>query len=417
MKYLIISNSDLSGGAARASYRLFTALRKSNNDSAMLVTHKISDNTYVYGSTSFIGKGLTSLKVRFSHLLQSMQKTENQVIHSGSWLPSSMPNEINTLKPDVINLHWINGETLSVKQIGKLKQPVVMTLHDMWAFCGTEHYTDDAENARFRNGYTKNNRSQTHQGVDLDRLVWEMKRKHWKKTFTIITPSHWLSECARNSKIFSGFPIHTVPNVLDTDVYKPLDKAYCREVLGLPLDVKLIGFGAMGGGQDPRKGFDLLIDSLKHLSNNAEFGNIECVVFGQSEPENKPCLGMPIRFLGHFHDDISLAIFYNAIDVMVVPSRQENLPQTATEAQACGIPVVAFNATGLVDVIEHKITGYLADAYYPIDMARGIEWVLSDSNNYKVLSRNARNRAVRLWSPDVVIPQYLKVYEEAFKRN
>ena len=117
--------------------------------------------------------------------------------------------------------------------------------------------------------------------------------------------------------------------------------------------------------------------------------------------------------MGHLNDDISLALLYSAVDVMVVPSRQDNLPQTGTEAQACGCPVVAFNCTGLPDVVEHRKTGYLSQAYLSTDLAAGIVWVLESDERHLALSKAARERALRLWSPEVVVSQYMKVYQNA----
>ena len=101
------------------------------------------------------------------------------------------------------------------------------------------------------------------------------------------------------------------------------------------------------------------------------------------------------------------------LDVMVVPSRQENLPQTATEAHACGCPVVAFNCAGFLDVVEHKHTGYLAQPYEADDLAQGIRWILEDETRRHRLGDAARQRAVALWRPDVVVPQYVDMYERA----
>ena len=148
-----------------------------------------------------------------------------------------------------------------------------------------------------------------------------------------------------------------------------------------------------------------------HIS--IEKPDVHCVIFGQSEPESPPCLGLPIHWLGHLNDDITLSLLYSAVDVTVVSSRQENLPQTATEAQACGCPVVAFNTTGLTDVVEHKHTGYLAEAFSVNDLAKGILWVLADKDRHAKLSFQARQRAVSLWSDEVVVPQYMEVYKRA----
>jgi len=103
--------------------------------------------------------------------------------------------------------------------------------------------------------------------------------------------------------------------------------------------------------------------------------------------------------------------------VMVVPSRQENLPQSGTEAQACGCPVVAYNCTGLPDVVAHQATGYLAEPYDYEDLAKGIRWVLEDRERHSRLRAEARKRALQLWSPESVVSRYMKVYEAAIESH
>ena len=123
-----------------------------------------------------------------------------------------------------------------------------------------------------------------------------------------------------------------------------------------------------------------------------------------------PDFGFSVQWMGHIHDDWPLALLYNAVDVMIVPSRQEDLPQIGTETQACGCPVVAFNTTGLPDVVVHRQTGYLATPFDVVDLAEGIFWILENKERYGRLCAASRKRAVSLWVPDIVIPQYLDVY-------
>jgi glycosyltransferase involved in cell wall biosynthesis len=413
MKSLILSYSDTIGGAARAAFRLLKSLRHESHDTSMLVTKKISDSPHVKVASGRFSKPLTLLKPTCGQFIQRLQKTNNPILHSGNWLRSHLLKSIADMDVDVLNMHWVNHEMLSIAQISSLGKPMVMTLHDMWAFCGSEHYTVDSKECRFRQGYTKETRPIEEKGLDLNRFVWQRKKKHWKKPFHIITPSSWLSNCARESALFKDWPIHTVPNPLDTSSFKPLDKKMCRELLDLPLDKKLIGFGALGGTADKIKGFDLLAKSLRVLSVDGQLPGAECVIFGQAEPITPPNLGFPLNFMGHLHDDVALVLLYNALDVMIVPSRQENLPQTGTEAHACGTPVVAFDTTGFRDVVEHKETGYLAETFNTDDLAQGIAWCLEDSDRQIQLGIKARERALTLWSPEVVIPQYVKIYQQA----
>ncbi|MBP1762837.1 MAG: glycosyltransferase [Firmicutes bacterium] len=182
-----------------------------------------------------------------------------------------------------------------------------------------------------------------------------------------------------------------------------------REVLGLPLNATLVLFGAMDGVNNFIKGWDLLQPALTLIAKDMD--GVNGVIFGQSEPSHPPNPGLPLYWMGHLNDDATLALLYSAADVMVVPSRQEAFGQTGSEAQACGCPVVAFNCTGLQDVVDHRVTGYLAKPYDIVDLANGIRWVTQNKDRHESLSSAARERALRLWAPEVVIPRYKAIYE------
>lgn len=405
-----VSTTDTIGGAARAAYRIHHALLMQGVDSQMFVNQASSGDWSVKGPGGKLGKVLAKLRDPLGGVATRLLKTSNPILHSPAILPSRWPHRLNGSDADVLHLHWVNAEMLSIANVGRLRKPIVWTLHDMWAFCGAEHYTEDN---RWREGYTRNNRPSYEGGFDLNRWTWNRKRKNWRRPMHIVSPSHWLADCARESVLFRDWPISVIPNVLDTGMYQPLDRGFCREALTLPADQQIILFGAIGGARDLRKGYELLQDALERLATRVDVQNVLCVVFGQSAPQNPPALPFPTRWMGHVHDDATLALLYNAADVMVVPSRQENLPQTATEPQACGCPVVAFDCTGFRDAVVHRETGYLARAFDTEDMAEGLRWILKDADLRDTLGRAARARALRLWAPEVVVPQYLQVYEAA----
>ncbi len=413
MTPLLLSQSDSIGGAARATLRLHKALLGHGIESRMRVGVKKSDLATVDGPPGKLGMAVGLVRPYVGGLLMYLQKSLNPILHSPAILPSGIIRSINASSADVLNLHWINNEFLTIEDIGRLRKPIVWTLHDMWPFCGAEHYAPDDIAARWRNGYLPDNRPDGHGGLDIDRWAWHRKLRSWRSQMHIVTPSRWLAGCVKGSLLLGEKPVIVIPNPLDTCQFQPWPKQLGRHMLGLPPDVPLVLFGAIGGGADPRKGWDLLQPALARIAN--ELPKVESVIFGQSEPVNPPHLGLPIHWMGQLNDDVTLSLLYSAADVMVVPSRQENLPQSGTEAQACGCPVVAFNCTGLPDVVAHGETGYLAIPYDAEDLAKGIRWVLEDGDRYSRLSNAARARAVSLWAEDVVVPQFLAVYEQAIE--
>ncbi len=412
-----VSRSDLFGGADRAAFRLHHALQMSSHSSNLLVQKKISDDISVSGPETFISELISLAQPFIGKQYVRLQHTENTAQHTPS---SGIPFQSSSFfkkisQSDVINLHWL-GEFPTISIIGRITQPVVWTLHDMWAFCGAEHYAADNDTARWRTGYTKKNRPKSDKGIDIDRWTWHRKKKHWRHPLHIVTPSNWLADCASQSALMHNWPVHIIPNCLDIDTFKPLDKAYARNVLNLPQDTQLILFGALKGGSDQRKGFDLLTAALQKIVASKP-QNCSCVIFGESKPKNSPDINLPLHWMGHLNDEYTLALLYNAADVLVVPSRMDNLPQIGTEAQTCGCPVVAFNTGGLPDVVAHKASGYLASPFDTSELAHGIQWVLNNKERYDKLAATARKRALKLWAPNIVAAQYIDIYQKVIEEK
>ncbi|TYB33570.1 MAG: glycosyltransferase, partial [Flexistipes sinusarabici] len=187
----------------------------------------------------------------------------------------------------------------------------------------------------------------------------------------------------------------------------------------LPKDKKLVLFGAMSSTSDPRKGYKELSEALFKMDKNYD---IEFVVFGSSKPLNAPDFGFKTHYLGSLADDVSLVTLYSAVDVMVVPSLQENLSNAIVESLACATPVVGFDIGGNSDMIEHQKNGYLAKPYESKDLADGIEWVLREvqSSTFNVqgsgLRKNAREKVVREFDSKVVAEKYIELYESVKRK-
>jgi glycosyltransferase involved in cell wall biosynthesis len=405
VKVLSVNHSDSLGGAARAAYRLHCALRRDGIDSQMLVNHATLGDWTVSEPPTTLHKVLARVGPHIGQQLARLQKTPNPILHSPAFIPSPWVSEINASDANIVHLHWIAAEMLSIADIAKIRKPVVWTLHDQWAFCGAEHCATADE--RWRGGYRSDNRSPDESGWDLNRWVWNRKKKAWTVPLQIVGVSHWLSQCARESALMRGWPITTIPNTFDTDVWKPLDKRVARELLGIGEGAPVVAFGAWGNEQ-PHKGRDLLQQAFHQL--RAQNVELRALIFGQMAPKQPIDAAYPIRYMGHLNDDLSLRAVYSAADVMVVPSRIEAFGQAASEALACGTPVVAFDATGLKDIVEHRRTGYLARPFDAVDLAAGIRWVLEDPERAVGLGAAGRATVVERFSYGPIARRYRELY-------
>ncbi|NEO27037.1 MAG: glycosyltransferase, partial [Kamptonema sp. SIO4C4] len=273
------------------------------------------------------------------------------------------------------------------------------------------HYTEGCDRYQESCGQCPQLASQREK--DLSHQVWKRKQKAWKNVnLTIVTPSRWMADCVQASSLFRERRVEVIPFCLDTQLYRPIERPIARQLLNLPPDKTLILFGAIAATADRRKGFHLLIEALQRLSQSEQLTNTELVVFGADEPDNPLDLGFKTHYLGSFADDISLALVYSAADVMIVPSLAESFGQTASEALACGTPVVAFNATGLKDIIDHQENGYLATPYEVEDLAQGIAWVLAGEERYQKLSVNAREKVENCFNLELQANAYHALFKD-----
>jgi glycosyltransferase involved in cell wall biosynthesis len=410
MNILHVNAYDISGGAARAAHRIHKGLQGIGVGSKMLVQTKSSDDKSVIDPGNKLKRGFALLRPTFDSAFKKLSSGGSKTIFSPAWLPfSGILSQINSISPDIIHLHWICDGMLRIEELKRINKPIIWTLHDMWSFTGGCHYNDGCERFQQACGSCPQlNRSGKN---DLSRSVLRRKKKAWSKlNITIVAPSTWLAECAKESSLFSGRRMEVIHNGLNLNLFKPINKTTARKIWNLPINKKLILFGGMSATGDLRKGFDLLYEGLKQLS--AQWSNgAELIVFGSSEPENPPDFGLPVHYLGYLYDDVSLALLYAAADVMVTPSKQDNLPNTVVESLACGTSAVAFDVGGMPDIIEHKINGYLAKPFDTFDLAAGIDCVLSDEKRYRDLCIKAREKAVTCFDIEKIARQYAELYE------
>lgn len=412
MKVLNLSTFDQVGGAARAAYRIHQSLQNAGVESQMLVQYKKGNDSSVFSVEDKVRSRLRSLlndlPLKFYPVRQHGFSTQ--------WFPDSIAQKVDQINPDIVNLNWICNGYLSIETLPKLNKPLVWILHDLWPFTGGCHYSYGCD--RYQNCCGSCPHLKSKKEHDLSFWTWKRKAKAWKNlNLTIVSPSKWLAKLARSSSIFQDFPVEVIPHGLDTKKYQPIDKSTARAILQLPQNKKLVLFGTVTSSSEPRKGFSLLKSALESLSQSSLQDTIELVVFGPVKSNQFLDFKFQVHCLGKFYDDISLAVIYSAADVTVVSSTQEAFGQVASESLACGTPVVAFGATGLLDIIEHQQNGYLAAPFQIEDLAQGITWVVENSKRYQQLSNRARQKAEAEFSLPIQGNRYLSLFDQILSKQ
>ena len=412
MKVIHITYSNHGGGAPIAVKRLHESLLLNDCNSKILVNNKHGDNHRVIEASGKFLKAFNILKLYLKIILVKLLKTKNEILHSPQIFSSSYwIKKINKSDADIVHLHWFQNEMISISDLSRIKKPVVWTLHDMWGFCGAEHISYDN---RWKEGYLRSNRPIGEAGLDLNMWTWKRKKKYWKKPIQIIAPSNWMKENVNKSLLMREWPVSVIPNPINLNIWSPIDKNVARDSINLPRDFDLILFGSASGTKSYHKGFDLLQEAILKMENSKNIKQIGLVIFGQSKPKTPPKYNFPVFYLGYLNDPISLRTAYSAADLLVIPSRVDNLPNMGVEANACGTPIVAFNTAGLPSIIKNKYNGYLAKPFDVNNLLEGIYWILN--NDREQLKRNCRKHILDKFEAKKIALEHMDLYKKIIKK-
>ena len=423
MKILLINYTDAGGGAAIAALRLVSALNEHGINARLGVKEKRTSSPYVFElpkkkQNIFLRKASKAF-FYFSKIFAPCTKsfkprfiTSNRIIHYTNYKSKTDINCINDSDFDIINLHWII-DTISIKDISKIKKPIVWTMHDSWPCCGAEHHPNFFENdTRWKTGYYPNNKPKSTKGIDLCRKVWLQKKKYLiGKEIFFTTPSRWEADILSSSSLFSKCNCQIIPNLIPEKVFYPRNKKAAREMYNIPNDKIIIGFGAAYDIDDPKsmKGSFYLLETLKQLKNPEKFF---LVVFGPAGDAFTSEISIPFFASGYISNFNILASLYSVCDIVVNPSLIENLPTICLEALFCGIPSVAFDVGGTSDIVKHKKTGFLATPFKPEELAQGIEWC---TKNLTELSDNCLKKAKTDFCEENIIKEMLNCYKSCIE--
>ncbi len=413
MKVAIVSTSDATGGAAIACQRLATALFEQGVDVSLVVKEKKTRLPFtVSANPNWLSQKMGFARFALEKLFFLLQERSKEVIFQFS--TARFGQDISKMEgirqADIIHLHWVNNGFLSLKnlrQLFRLGKPVVWTLHDMWAFTGGCHYSDDCRgyeqhcgNCPFLKESSKKDLSNKifHRKIDL----YASAKLH------ITTSSDWLKREAQKSALFSKTAIDHIPMPIDNQVFMPGLKRRQANRSSYNLLFQAMNIN------DERKGFGYLLESLEILKDRYPgfARKVKLLVFGKDKSGSLAKVPFETEYLGFLSGEKAIAEAFHKADLFIIPSLQDNLPNTVLESMACGVPVVGFATGGIPEMVDHRKNGFIAPKRDVEELAEGIHWCFENPKRWKQLAENAREKMLRQYSNELIAKRFIDLYRE-----
>ncbi|TAE70811.1 MAG: glycosyltransferase [Bacteroidetes bacterium] len=400
MKILHINTHDR-GGAFQAVYRLHQGLLDNHIDSKILVLYHTDKENKLHKVYSFFDTLNLFLKIKCTLKYKKLNKKYNKLIAQKKNVQFTFSETaFNILsnhlvkEADVIHLHWVASFLDYESFFRRVKKPIIWTLHDKNPFNGGFHY-----DIYFLDEYKL-----------LNQQIRQAKKKAYQfcKNMQIVCPSKWLHELAKESDLLGNFTHHYIPYSLDTNVFCSHSKEQARKYFKLPLHKKIVLFVADAIG-DVRKGLHYLLEALEKVESK----DMILVTTGQGEVKNIDLIHYE---LGFFSDDAQIALAYNCADIFVIPSLEDNLPNTVLESMACGTPIIGFEVGGVKDMIQNEENGYLIETKNSDELAEKITYLLKNNSLRKQMARNARKIAEDYYQLDIQAKKYINLYQNILKK-
>jgi glycosyltransferase involved in cell wall biosynthesis len=422
VKPLLLSTSDIRGGASIAAYRLHEGLRLIGCESKMLVRDRSSDDADVIQSAAEKSYN-EDIQWEVSHLITDRARTPlSSTYFSIPYTRDTLSDQQIVDQSDIVNIHWSShfASPTTVLGISQRKKPLVMTLHDERAFSGGCHYTAGCN--QFMNDCAT-----CAQLTEPFRSIPKLSLQFTKECYShidgmsVVAPSQWLTQQARKSALFKGRRIECIPYGIDLGLFKIQDRVTCRSKFGLPQDAFIVLFGA-SSIHDKRKGFHILIESISALFNDVNSASvigskkIIFVAYGHFD-EKSEMINLPILLLGEQKSPQDMVQLLSAVDLFVCPSLEDNLPNTVMEALACSTPVVGSNVGGIPDMVEDGVNGLLFDPFTSHSLTRKLLILFDNIDEVNRWSVNARLDAEKRFPITLQANRYQSLFTELIHQS
>ncbi|MBU6323933.1 MAG: glycosyltransferase [Bacteroidetes bacterium] len=386
-------NTNASGGAATACFRLHRALLEAGADSRVLTLKRgySKEDARISSWESFQPRGFRFRDTwnRVRNKLKTLGKPS--FFFSSPFSVFPVEDHPWVKEADIVQLHWV-AKFIDYRRFFRTGKQYVWTLHDMQPFSGGYHYTGGFNFEAYQNLIRRNEamKLEALKGIDLQPVA----------------PSKWLADIAAKSAVFSQFGCAHIPNCIDTRIFRPANILELRRALGWPEHKKVLLFLAENL-DEPRKGFALLLEALRHINLSETL----LVAVGKSPVGLE---GLPYIHIPFTTDEQKLAKIYAAADYYITPSLEDNLPNTVMEALACGTPVIAFHTGGIPEMVQHGFNGFLCEENTSASLRLQIEEALR-FEHLALMSQQAEDSVQERYRFPIIAQAYLQLYQKLLK--
>tara|TARA_B100000900_G_C20601100_1_gene725631 strand:- start:4176 stop:5381 length:1206 start_codon:yes stop_codon:yes gene_type:complete len=396
MRILHLNFDDSIGGASRAAIRLHKALLLKKVRSRIIIIKQNNTEKEVFKFKNNYDL-LNFLKRGFSYILKNIQNFQKLDIHRSYNIFNNqqLVKYINNSNYDLVHLHWINSEMISIKDLIKINKKIVWTFHDLWPVLPTQHITlknnvNFSVNSRFEN------------------FFYNRKKNLFKKQkINIICPSNFIYKKIKNSKIIKKNRLEIISNTLDKNFWKTINKDFCRKKLGIKKNKKIILFHMPRKSDDYVKGLDI----FKFVIKNLRINNVEIIILGKQRQNITSNFKYKVHSYGDIYSKSKLRLLYNSSDLVLSTSRFESFGQVILEAQFCGVPCIGFENTGLKEIIINNKTGFLIEKNNKKQMIKKVEHLLSKKKIF-VVKKKYLNQIINKFDNKKISADHIQMYKK-----
>ena len=372
------------GGAGTAAIRLHKELLAHGWQSKFLFFDKgtVTNTEFQYKKRPYLWQLALRIFRKFGMPLNREQKNEFSIRrHKRKVEMFSFANTAHTQlhqhplvqECDIVHLHWVANFIDYTTFFTNVNKPVVWTLHDMNPFLGGFHYKGD-EN-RWGAAFQRFNDKQL-------RIKRSALQNLPPGALTVVTPSQWLMHLSEKSELLGRFPHYCIPNGIDTKIFTSKDENTERK------NGKINVLFVAESLYNYRKGFDMVLEILQDATITDAYH------FTAVGDEKKGSKIPSISYTRVVKSEQTMSELYKKADIFLLPSREDNLPNTMLESLCCGTPVVGFVLGGLPETITNGENGYLSEDVSAAGLKKALQTCTLNLNKLdrKTIGENARHK-------------------------